>query len=149
MRLSELTKFNSIYKKTYWGNFDKHINNEEIANKQIIAARDWFILKHKIVKCVACPRKYSDFRHKLNLDHTEYYEDNLGRFIYLYSITSILVQPKDFTIIHSMYSEDQTTGIKIFETAKSKKQLYKKIKERIPDDVVKIVNSYLLKKELL
>jgi hypothetical protein len=144
--VSTLTNYNSIYKNVYWGHF-KILTNEDITIPSIIHARNWFILKYKIVKNKKCLQKYGEMRRELDLDHTEYYEDALGRFIYVYSMHHSYPLAKDFTPIYSMYAPDQTTAIKIFETTKSKNKLYKKIIEHIPDDVVNIINSYLPKKE--
>ena len=146
--VSTLTNYNSIYKTTYWGYFGV-INNKKITVPSIIHARNWFILKYKIVKNKSCLRKYSEMRRDLDLDHVECYEDELGRFIYVYSMHYSYPIVDGFIPIYSMYAPDQTTAIKIFETTKSKKKLYKKIIEQIPDDIVNIINSYLSKKEKL
>lgn len=144
--VSTLTNYNSIFKETYWGTFIAS-RNPKIIFPPIIHARNWFILKYKIVKNKKCLQKYDEMRRELRLDHTEYYEDALGRFIYVYSMHHSYPLAKDFTRIYSMYAPDQTTAIKIFETTKSKNKLYKKITGRFPDDVVNIINSYLPKKE--
>lgn len=144
--VSTLTNYNSIYKNVYWGTFIAS-RNTQITISSIIHARNWFILKYKIVKNKKCLQKYSQLRRELDLDHTEYYEDEMGRFIYVYSMNYLCHHPDGFTPIYSMYAKDQKTAIKIFETTKSKKKLYKKIMERIPDDIVNIINSYLSKKE--
>jgi hypothetical protein len=145
-KMASLTNYESIYQNVYWGTFIAS-RNQQITIPSIIHARNWFILKYKVVKNKKCLQKYSQLRRELDLDHTEYYEDALGRFIYVYSMHHSYPLARDFTRIYSMYAPDQTTAIKIFETTKSKNKLYKKITARIPDDVVNIINSYLPKKE--
>jgi hypothetical protein len=145
-KMASLTNYESIYKNVYWGTFIAS-RNKDITIPSIIHARNWFILKYKIVKNKDCLQKYRELRRDLDLDHTEYYEDIHGRFIYIYSMHRSYPQVDGFTTIYSMYAQDQKTGIKIFETTKSKKKLYKKIMKQIPDDIVNIINSYLSKKE--
>ena len=119
-QVSILTNYNSIYKHTYWGNFSI-LRNEQITIPSIIQARNDFILNYKIVKNRKCLQKYGQMRGDLHLDHTEFYEDDKGRFIYVYSMHHSYPLSEGFTIINSMYAPDQITAIKIFETAKSLK----------------------------
>ena len=118
--VSTLTNYNSIYKKTYWGNFTT-LGNERITVPAIIQARNDFILNYKIVKNKKCLQKYGRMRSDLHLDHTEFYEDDEGRYIYVYSMHHSYPLVEGFTKINSMYAPDQTTAIKIFETTKSLK----------------------------
>jgi hypothetical protein len=136
MILAELTKHAKIYKKSYWGNFVEH------EYKSIISARNWFILKYKIVSYKKCPTQLINLRRELDLDHTETYEDIQGRIIYLYSMYKKRNIP-NFTTIYSMYARGQRTAIQIFETTKSKKMMIKKIKERLPDELNNIIKNYL------
>jgi hypothetical protein len=136
LRFSQITKYNNIYKNTYWG---KHSG---IVSKSIIHARNWFVLKYKIVSYKKCPEKYSYMRQDLDLDHTETYEDIQGRLIYLYSMWEDYGRVK-FNQIYSMYERNQYSAIQIFETTKSIKLMIKKIKERLPDELNKIIRNFL------
>ncbi len=141
LRFAQLTKYNKIYKNTYWG---KH---RGIVSKSIIHARNWFVLKYKIVKYKKCPEKYSYMRQDLDLDHTETYEDIQGRLIYLYSMWEDCGRVK-FNQIHNMYAKDQYSAIRIFETTKSIKLMIKKIKNKLPDELNNIIITYLNKKDI-
>ena len=118
--VSTLTNYNSIFKHTYWGKFSIE-RNPQITVSSIIQARNDFIPNYNIVKHKKCLQKYSKMRQELNLDHTEYYEDDKGRYIYVYSMHHSYPLAEGFTKIDSMYATDQTTAIKIFETTKSLK----------------------------
>ena len=117
MRYADNTNYPEIYKHTYWGRF----TTDNAIITPIEQARNLFIQQYRIVKYKECPNKYLEMRRKFSLRHTEYYEDEAGRFIYLYSMHKSIPLVDVFMPIDSMYAEDQTTAIQIFETIKSKK----------------------------
>lgn len=139
---AELTRYNNIYKEVYWGWSTSSIHGPSNA---ILHARNWFVLKYKIVKSKPCPMKQHTIRNELHLDHTETYEDIHGRLIFIYSMYDKRPIP-DFTPIYSMYDSDQRTAIRIYETRKSKNKMLKQIASRLPDDLNKIIAEYLGKR---
>ena len=138
---STITKYHSIYGKTYWG------GHKGFAKQPIIHARNWFVLKYKIVSWKEHPVKVSYLRNKLHLDHTECYEDIHGRLIYLYSMYDKRNVP-DFTPIYCMYNLDQRTAICIFETTKSKNKMMTKIASHLPFELNRIIITYLGHKDV-
>jgi hypothetical protein len=135
---AERTNYNHIYNKSYWGSHAS-IHGPENA---ILHARNWFVLKYKIVCYKQCPVKQHTLRNELHLDHTETYEDIHGRLIFLYSMYD--KRPiSDFTPIYSMYAEDQRTAIRIYETRKSVNKMKRYIASRLPDELNKIISEYV------
>tara|TARA_R110002167_G_scaffold1184_2_gene5053 strand:+ start:73 stop:516 length:444 start_codon:yes stop_codon:yes gene_type:complete len=137
----EHTDFPNIYQHVYWGRFANDIKKYDITSK-IIHARNWFILHYKIISYKSCPDNLCGLRQELRLDHTETYEDELGRIVYIYSMND-LRDVIGFTNIPSMYALDQQTGVRIIETRKSKRKMIQYIKSKVPDDIIPIIKSYL------
>jgi hypothetical protein len=81
------------------------------------------------------------------MDHQEFYEDNWGRMVQVYSEyprTHYGIFPR-FTPMKPIYALDQESGYRIVETLKSKHLLDKKVFHKLPDELVKYIKEYLIK----
>jgi hypothetical protein len=130
------TAHSTIYKHTYWGNFN---DTKDTINKILIKNRNEFIHKYKIKSyskpCKICYTGY--------LDHKEYYTDNFGRQIIIFSQHPSRDYDNTFTLIKPLYELDQITGIKIIETLKSKRLLKKTIYDKLPTDISLFIQTFI------
>jgi hypothetical protein len=128
------TAHSTIYKHSYWGSF---YHTKDTINKILIKNRNEFIHKYKI-------KSYSKpFKTLYDLDHKEYYTDNFGRQIIIFSQHPSRDYDNTFTLIKPLYNLDQITGIKIIETLKSKRLLKKTIYDKLPTDISLFIQTFI------
>ena len=135
MRYCDTTKYPKIYSDSYWGTC------RGIPHQDIIDSRNQFVEDYGITKY-----KTSFYKMYVNgLDHQEFYEDNKGRIVHIFSCNpnGLNKDISSFKIIKPIYNRDQITGMRKFETQKSKKILMSSIFNYIPDEIVKHINSYI------
>jgi hypothetical protein len=89
--------------------------------EQIIQARNNFIRDYKIVSYYEGTYRYMiEDPTSMEYDHKEYYRDQDGRVVQVYSQRESHGFDETFTKIAPMYNTGQFTAIKIIETTKSK-----------------------------
>jgi len=141
MEYASTTKYEAIYKDSYWGS---HRTYHDAPPKTIIDTRNQFIEKYQIVKRI--DPSYDVWKLNDNLDHQEFYEDVHGRIVHIYSQHHA---HSAFKTIPSMYAPNQITGLKLIETRKSRKLLMKTIFDKLPDDIGTIIKEYIKKSKTL
>lgn len=139
MRYSDKTKYPKIYKSSYWGNFKAEADRPE---KEVIQNRNAFIEVHQIVAYKRLTLSQYD-KYKTEADHQETYEDKQGRIIQVFSE----YPRKEYTMFKPMrpiYATGQVSGYRKIEgTRKSKNILMKQVFKKVPDDIVKYIQTYL------
>jgi hypothetical protein len=138
MRYNETTKYPNIYKHSYGGNFDV-VADKPV--KEVIRNRNAFIDDHRIVAYKRLT-KSQYHKYKIEADHQENYEDELGRIVQVYSDHHSKKYPI-YKPMKPIYALDQVSGFRKIETRKSKNILMKQVFQKIPDDVVKYIHKYL------
>ena len=134
-RYADHTRYPEIYSCSYWGSFVGKPHDD------IIKSRNKFVEERHIVS----PKRLTSGQYRNNylqgLDHQEFYEDSLGRIIHVYSQHQ--VSPL-FTPMSPIYNKGQVSGYRAVETRKSKNRLLKRLFQPLPDDVVNIINSFMI-----
>ena len=143
---SDRTKYPKLFKQCYWGMFTAadpvRPERAQEPDKAIVAARNRFVEEYKIV---AYPKMNLDSVRldQLKLDHQEFWEDDQGRIVHLFSHHPTLGVPPEFRVIYSLYSQSQVTGLRIVETLRSKRKLLKAVFKKVPDEVALIINLFI------
>ena len=119
----ELTKYQKIFKDTYWGTFETYVG---YPLPEIVSNRNAFIQTHNIVAQkkphAAFYRIMREGNYTQLMDHCESYEDDKGRLVHVYSKhPNGLVPVPFYERIPPIYALDQHTMIRKYETAKSKR----------------------------
>lgn len=137
MRYYKKTAYPEIYKSSNWGNRnDIYIE----CDKSIYDNRNAFIKNHGIVKYRRMT--YKESRSNPTVDHDESYEDIWGRLIQVYSCYSKIPNPH-YIPMKPMFGLDQISGYRKVETRKSKTILMKQVFDKIPEEVVKYIQTFI------
>jgi len=123
----EITNHPKIFKHTYWGKFETYPG---YPLPEIVSNRNDFIREQCIVKQ---KDPHANFYHIMRegnysqlMDHSESYEDDMGRLVHVYSKhPNGLVPIPHYVRIKPIYATDQHTMMRKYETAKSKRMAAK------------------------
>ena len=142
MNYYEFTRNPNIFKDTNWGSHEEY-KPANLPSDEIVKNRNGFIEQHNIV----CVKKFPKATDKRNVDHSETYEDEWGWIVHVYSQHPMCwrEQLPMYKTIKPIYALNLDSKMRKYETAKSKKILMNDILRDIPDDVAKIINSFLKK----
>ena len=134
------TEFPEIYKKCYWG----HCSREDGPGQSVVDARNAFIRRHRIKGWYSLST--AKYRKKdWVYDHQEFYEDNLGRIIHIYSQDLVCGVDPTFERIAPMYwpSPSYFTAMKTMETRRSTTRLMKTIYNRFLEEISDLIQAFV------
>ena len=139
MKYYKRTAYPEIYKDSNWGNRnDIYIE----CDKSIYDNRNEFIKNHGIVKYESLTRSEWTKQISYLADHNETYRDKWGRKVMVYSCYSKIPNPY-YTTIKPMFGLDQISGYRKIETRMSKTILMKQVFDKIPEEVVKYIKTFI------
>ena len=131
LHFSQNTKYNKIYKNTYWGNFVLDESNKIEDFAEIFENRNDFITKYHIKDVAAETKFVGDYLRKLkkislNLDHIEIYKTNDNNYLILNS-PYYDGEIEGFEKIYNLYNKEANSYMQII----SKEEMKYRTKEKI------------------